>query len=89
MPQSHEFKQLIACDESGPEYLLQQRDIPRVANLDRAFLVTHVMLPSLGRQPLAAALLAQRTAGPKAEVQVVEDLRGFVHLTSVYRVIRA
>jgi len=28
------------------------------------------------RQLLAAPLLAQRTAGPKAEVEVVEDLGG-------------
>ena len=30
----------------------------------------------LGRQRLAAALLAQRAAGPQPEVEVVEDLRG-------------
>ena len=32
----------------------------------------------VGRQRLAAALLAQSTAGAQAEVQVVEDLRGVV-----------
>ena len=38
----------------------------------------------LGRQRLAAALLAHRAAGAKAEVEVVEDLGGFVgHVSSV------
>ena len=32
----------------------------------------------LGRQRLAAALLAQRAAGPQPEVEVVEDLGGFI-----------
>ena len=32
----------------------------------------------LGGQRLAATLLAQRAAGPQAEVQVVEDLAGLV-----------
>jgi hypothetical protein len=37
----HEFIELIAGRESGTEDLLQQRDIPHGAEVDRAFSVTH------------------------------------------------
>src|ERR1035438_10334579 len=47
----HELVELIACGESGTEDLLQQRDVPHGAELDRAFSVPHGKF-SIGRSPL-------------------------------------
>src|SRR6266540_1612152 len=78
-PRAPAAEQQAAEGEAEPEGAEREG-----ADRDRLPPVRHLLpaaerLLFLGRQRLAAALLAQRAAGAQAEVEVLDDLGGLVH----------